>query len=512
MNVIFWQRNFNNLLTPLPVRYQVQRYSHSVIGGPKMAEISVTGPELDLWELAEYARNPIKIISEKGDAVWWGFVSEIKIDVGLWSVGINIDTMANVVGVAYEDDAAQGQPKITDWAQDDGSVAEYGQREILITSSGSNETHALAARDKYLAEKKYPVPVITPRDKGKDQAQLICRGWFDSLAWRYAPIPASLFYSYENVDMKGFIDQSVGDDTAHELAQGIWLSGNCDLYSISLYVKKVGSPTDNLKVALWSAVDGLPGAELTSGTVAGSSLGTSFAWKDIAVTEYDLTGYNSYFIKVSRSGSQDASNYYHVQLDGTAEYTLGDLLVSDGSSWTEIAADMPFRIYSNDDIETTQQISTFGSNFGQFIKGMRVDDQSGLYTASVRDGNANAYYEITELMKMGTSNYRRILGTIDEFRKLIIYEEPAIPTYTNLILRDGSLRDPYDTELRKEICPVGIWARFKDIIPGSVDTSRLADPSKMFIDEAEYSPIDDRLSLTPRGFIDPFQIGRPRDG
>jgi len=512
MNVIFWERNFNNLLTPLPVQYKVQRYSHSVIGGPKLAEIYVRGPELDLWELAEYARRPVNIISKKGDAVWWGFVAEIKIDVGLWSVGINIDSMANYVGVVYEDDQAQGVPKITNWSQDAGSVAEYGRREILISCSGSNETHALAARDKYLAEKKYPIPVITPRGKGENEAQLICRGWFDTLAWRYAPIPAKLFYSYERVDMKGFLNQAVGDDTAHELAQGIWLSGNCDLYSVSLYVKKVGSPGDNLKVALWSSVDGLPGAELTAGTVVGSTLGTSYAWKDIAVTAYDLTGYNSYFIKVSRSGSQDAANYYQLQLDGTAQYTLGDLLKSDGSTWTAVSADMPFRIYSNDSIETSQQISTFGSNFGQFFKGMRVDNRSGLYTASVRDGNANAYYEITELMKMGSNNYRRMLARIDEFRKMILYEEPQLTGTTNLILRDGSLRDPYNTEIRKDSCPVGIWARFKDIIPGSVDTSRLADPTKMFIDEAEYTPADDQLSLTPRGWIDPFQIGRPRDG
>jgi hypothetical protein len=509
MNVIFWERNFNNLLTPLPVSYQVKRYSHSVIGGPKMAEISVKGPELDLWELAEYARRPVKIISERGDAVWWGFVAEIKIDVGLWSVGINIDSMANYVGVVYEDDQAQGVPKITDWASAADSIAEYGQREILISCSGSNETHALAARDKYLAEKKYPIPVITPREKGENGAELICRGWFDTLAWRYAPILPHMFYSYETI---GTLDQSVGNDTYHEITQGIWLSGNCDLYSISLYVKKVGSPTDNLKVSLFSAVDGLPGSELTSGTVAGSSLGTSFAWKDIPVTAYDLTGYNSYFIKVSRSGSQDAANYYQVELDQGAQYTLGDFMVSDGSNWTSIGADMPFRIYSNDSIETSQQISTFGSNYGQFIKGIRVDDQSGLYTASVRDGNANAYYEITELMKMGSSNYRRMLIKVDEFRKMILYEEPALSSITNLILRDGSLRDPYNTEIRKDSCPVGTWARFKDIIPGSVDTSKLADPTKMFIDEAEYTPADDRLSLTPRGWIDPFSIGRPRDG
>src|SRR4030066_267651 len=187
-----------------------------------MAEIDVTGPELDLWELAEYARRPIKIYSKRGDAVWWGCVSEIKIDVGLWSVGINIDSMDNYIGVAYEDDADGGKPKKTSWASAADSISEYGQREILITSSGSNETHALAARDKYLAEKKYPIPVINPRDKGENGAQLICRGWFDTLAWRYAPIPTNLAFSFETI---GAINESFGN--VHQaLGQGIWFSGD----------------------------------------------------------------------------------------------------------------------------------------------------------------------------------------------------------------------------------------------------------------------------------------------
>ena len=279
-------------------------------------------------------------------------------------------------------------------------------------------------------------------------------------------------------------------------------------------MKKIGSPADNLKVSL-CVYDGtgVPGAELTSGTVVAGLVGTGYAWIDIPVTAYDLTGHAYYFLKVSRSGGQDAANYYQVRLDDLAQYNAGEFEISDGSNWGGGPwADLPFRIYSNDAIETTQQISTFGANYAQFLRGMRVDSQSGLYTASVRDGNANAYYEITELMRMGTINYRRLLATVDEFRKMILYEEPQLPTYPNLILNDGSLRDPYDTLIRKETCPVGIWARFKDIIPGSVDTSRLADPSKMFIDEAEYTPASDQLILTPRGWIDPFSIGRPRDG
>jgi hypothetical protein len=509
---MFQNRDFSSILSSPSVRYKVIRYSHSVMGGPKLAEIAVSGDELDLWELMEYARRPVKIISDQGDAVWWGFVAEIRIDIGLWSVGINIDSMANRVGVAYEDDANAGQPMITDWAEATDSISEYGMREILITSSGSNETHATAARDKYLAEKKYPIPVISQREKGENIASLICRGWFDTLAWKYAPIPTNLSYGYEII---GNQPCTIGEekDMIIAIAQGIWFSGNCNLASISVYIRKVGTPTDNLKVSLCVNTDGItPGTELTSGTIPGSSLGTDYAWVNIPVTTYEFIDYDSYFIKLSRSGSQEAYNYYEVLLDEDIQYPLGQFVVLVGSTWSPEKYDMPFRLYSDDIIDTSQQISNLVANYGQFINGISVDNQSGLYTASARDGNANAYYEITELMKMGTSNYRRLLAKIDEYRKMILYEEPAVSSKPNLILRDGSIRDPYDTPIRKDTCPVGIWARFKDIIPSSVDITKLADPSMMFIDEAEYIPDGDLLNLIPRGYIDPFQIGRPRDG
>src|SRR4030042_3629839 len=105
-----------------------------------------------------------------------------------------------------------------------------------------------------------------------------------------------------------------------------------------------------------------------------------------------------------------------------------------------------------------------------------------------------------------------MLCEVTSGRRLRVYEEPVIPSKANFILKDGSLQDPYDTVNRKETCPGGIWTRLKDIVPASLDITKLADPNTMFIDEAEYIPDEDRLSLTPRGFVDPFQIGRPRDG
>lgn len=509
--VVFWKRDFSKLLTPLQINYKVGPYSHSVIGGPKLAEITATGTELDLWELAEYARCPVQIFSDKGDAVWWGFVAEIKIDVGLWSVGVNIDSMTNYVGVAYEDDADQGQPKKTAWAEAADSTLEYGRRELLFTSSGSNSIHALAARDKYLAEMKYPTPVIIPREKGPNGAILYCRGWFDTLSWKYAPIPTNLSYGYDTI---GTLEYQFGDNNAKEIAQSLVLGSNCNLASISLYIKKVGNPTDNLKVSLNENTDDItPGAELTSGTVSGSSLSTDFGWVNIPVGIYGLTTYQKYFIKVSRSGAQDAVNYYKVCLDNVIKYPLGQFNVLIGANWAAGPdADMPFLLYSDDIIETSQQINTLVTLYGQFIQGVNIENQSGLFTASVRDGNANAYFEITELLKMGTSNYRRLLCEVTIGRRLRVYEEPILPVHSNFILRDGSLQDPYNTIIRKETCPVGIWTRLKDIVPSSVDVTKLSDPNIMFIDEAEYLPDEDRLNLTPRGFIDPFEIGTPRDG
>jgi len=356
MNVIFGDRDFSALLTPLPVIYTVKPYSHSVIGGPKKAEISAKGEELDLWELAEYARRPVNIFSDKGDAIWWGFVAEILINVGLWSVGINIDSMENYVAVAYEDDSNGGLPTKTAWSSAADSIAEYGRRELLYTSSGSNETHALAARDKYLAEKKYPIPMITTREKGENSATLFCRGWFDTLAWRY----------------------------------------------------------------------------------------------------YANAGENS--------------------------------------------------------VDTATQISTIASSCGEFLEGVDLETTSGISTKETRDGNGNGFYEITELLKMGTNNKRRMLCEVTIGRRLRVYEEPVIPSKPNLMLKDGSLRDPFDTPIRKDTCPVSFWMRMKDIIPASLDTTKLADPTTQFIDEMEYIPEEDRINPTPRGFIDPFKIGTPKDG
>jgi len=359
MNVVFSSRDFSQILVELPLNYIVTRYSHSVFGGPLAAEISVTGNQNDLWEMMERLRCPVAIYSDKGDAVWWGFVAAIDLTVGNVQAGATIDSMANRIAVAYNatdpTNENVGARMTTAWVEDALSVVVYGTRELLLTSSGSTAQHAESARDMALASMRFPQPTITfSETAGESGAILHCRGWFSTLDWTY--------YSAAAADV----------DTATQA-------------------------------------------------------------KNIAVAK------------------------------------------------------------------------------GPFFAGVKQDVTSGILTSAFRDGDGKSLYEIQELLKMGTSNTRRMLVSVDLNRYLTIYEEP-LPTNPFLITRDGKLRDAFDNPVRAETCPVGVWMRLKDVIPSSADTTLLADPTLAFVDIAEYEVESKILRLTPRNLENPWDVGRPTDG
>lgn len=60
------------------VTYTVTRMSHNAIGGPRRAEITVSGNMMDLWEYVEYMGCPVEIRDEVGRLAWWGYVYESR--------------------------------------------------------------------------------------------------------------------------------------------------------------------------------------------------------------------------------------------------------------------------------------------------------------------------------------------------------------------------------------------------------------------------------------------------
>jgi len=162
-----------------------------------------------------------------------------------------------------------------------------------------------------------------------------------------------------------------------------------------------------------------------------------------------------------------------------------------------------WRMYDNagiDVVETTTQVAEIVTSLGEFIEGMLIEDASGVSAIEYRDGDTNAQAEIVALLERGTSNGRRVLAEVTRERYLRLYEEPASGSSDYLLLADGSLHDAYDNPLPPGACVAGVWARLKDILPASIDTTRLADPALVFIEESEWDEGAYRLGrIEPRG-------------
>jgi len=667
LTVSIQSRAFSNELQTLPVQFKVGAYSWSVFGGPKSAEIQVEGDENDLWEMIERLRCPITIWSDNGDAVWWGFVAEVELQLPAWTVGVNIDSMYNRIAVAYTtaaDNGETGARETTSWLEDADSVAEYGRKELLYTSSGSSLAHAEAARAMLLAQKKFPIPTIERADNGKIGVTLRCRGWYSILNWRYYAESAGLemystsgpgdqavgtqsaivneaagasvgidgqianytaatisfdaatqrindsanglaiFLDGTTIRIKGSVSNdgtytitdganagyiavagsaivnetagaSVGidgqianytaatisfdaatqriNDSANGLAdflddttirvegsvsnngsyivlaggnagfiaveaanerigQGFQLSKAWTVKTVEINIKAVETVTDNVDVQICADASGAPGTVLGSGAITGSTVPADYVWMVINLTTpVSLDAGTPYWLVVKRSGALDAVNYFVLEVNEDLGYSAGALRLYTGAAWVARVpdADLNFKLSSTED--TAIQIKNIVTAAGEFITAVDLDCYSGLPISQFRDGDGLALYEVEEMLKMGTSNFRRMLATVDINRRVRIYEEPTNDN-PYLISKKGELRDALDNPVRAEQCPVGVYARLKDVIPGSLDTSKLADPSLMFVDEAEYTPDTGKLMVQPRGMESPWDIGRPIDG
>lgn len=172
---------------------------------------------------------------------------------------------------------------------------------------------------------------------------------------------------------------------------------------------------------------------------------------------------------------------------------------------------LDWQYYSNpntQNVETTDQIAAIVTAEGQFLTGAVIESPSGISSSEYRDGDATALIEIRELLRTGTSNGRRLLATVTKERRLRIYEEPEVGANDYLLSSTGELRNSYDVLVEGHKCPCGMWAQLKDVLPSSVDVSRLADPTRVFIEQSEYDARSLSLRLQPRGVLSPWDISR----
>lgn len=517
--VQIYDRAFQIPLTVPDLVFTVERYSHSAIGGPRAATIQVSGQARGLWDLLEWLRAPVEIYDARRTMVWWGYLNAVEVSIDAVRVRVGLDGMSNRVAVAYAHVEAgsetAGTRATTAWQQDDDSAATYGVKEMLAQIGSASGDQASAARDALLEDFHFPTAEvhILPGQAAIDSAVLHLRGWWDTLNWRYY----SQLAGKEAYEGDGVGTQDAGRTSANQrIGQSFQLAsaGGWEAAAVTLKLRKVGLPVDEVVIELCADAGGVPGGVLTS--ISAGAAGVPTSLNQYTFNFAPLAGGGFYFLQpgtiywlvVRRSGAINNDHYYQVDVDEGLGYLRGALRLWNGSSWIARSpdADLNFQVLGGR--ETTLQIADIVAASGQFLTGTLIEERSNMISNPYRRGDNTALYEIEELLRSGTVGGRRLLAQINRNREVVVWAEPQRDAYSAevFIKRDGKIENRWGDPYYATLCPVGVWALLKDVLPSNLDLGRLADPTLIFIEEAEFDALRGMYVPTARGQQSPHEL------
>lgn len=270
---------------------------------------------------------------------------------------------------------------------------------------------------------------------------------------------------------------------------------------ILVRLQRIGAPSDNVTVQLCADSAGAPGTVIEQVSVAASAISTAMEWTAFGFGNTNTISYGTtYWIVISRSGANDAQNYYMVDVDESLAYPRGVLKLWTGAAWADRAtnADLIFRVMGA--WETTAQIRQIVADVCPFLAGVDIVSPSGVYSNQYRNGETLALDELEALLDSGTSNGRRLLAEVTPERILRIYEQPAAAE-SLLMASDGTLQTLTGGAWGPGKLPHGQWI-------GLLDED---DEAPFFCERAEVDCQSGHYSaLEPEGAGDVFHMGIQR--
>ena len=293
-----------------------------------------------------------------------------------------------------------------------------------------------------------------------------------------------------------------------DMAQSFQLSAGDVVEYITLYLKKVGSPTGTLTLRIETDSGGSPSGTLVSphatATMSESALSTGYTSETFTFAEtFGIDGSTTYWLVLTTDSSASLVNAAVWGTDrSNPNYVNGTLKVKNGGTWYDSEIDACFEV--------------FGVGAGQFITDVIIRDASGVYTSAQRDGNERALEVIRDLLEAGSSNNRQMLMEIDNQRRMILYEEPARPAAGQASYRiragDGGLEIvhvPSGQVVPPHECPVGVWVDVEALLDGGLGARLAITP--VFVQQVGYDAQGGKLTgLVTRDRKDVFDIERDR--
>ncbi len=254
------------------------------------------------------------------------------------------------------------------------------------------------------------------------------------------------------------------------------------LNAVELRVRAVGTPSDNLRVSLYTDSAGAPGTLLEQATLAGSSLTDEVEWVSFAFANTTALAYGTtYGLVIDRTGTMDADDFYEVEIDTDAGYSRGAMWLYDGTAYQSATGDLIFRCLGATD--TATQIAGVVSAAGIEIDTTLVESASGIYALQYRGDDERAMSIIDDLLAQGTSTGGRLLATTVGGQIVRIYAQP-VATSRLWVWRDGTLLAAAGAPALAGWLPVGVWVHLDDLLLTGV----WAGLSPLFVERASYQP------------------------
>jgi hypothetical protein len=269
---------------------------------------------------------------------------------------------------------------------------------------------------------------------------------------------------------------------------------------IEIRLKRIGGPTDGVKVQLISDSAGSPGSVLQEATVDGDNISLDMDWVSFDIGSTSLFYGTTYGIVISRTGANDPDNYYEVDLDNKAQYAGGTCKAYDGAAYQTMspACDLIFRVLGARD--TGAQATWIFTDIGGFVTS--DTPTTGIASNQYRDGELTAYDELEAILDLGNSSGTRLIARTTQGRAAIVTAKPDSATARYVLTDESQMVDLFGQAAEPGVLPAGEWVH----LASTADLGPWAKLSPVFVERAEYSP-GSGWKLEPEGAEDTFDMG-----
>jgi hypothetical protein len=286
---------------------------------------------------------------------------------------------------------------------------------------------------------------------------------------------------------------------ANKVAQRFQLSSatGWTVREVRVQAAKVGTPTDNLRVRLYSGTSTEPVTVLTSATKTAAQVSETMGWLTFDLgAGVALSTATDYWISIDRDGAASTTNFYLAGLESgeDLEYTYTLKCQDAYTGWWEdplpapLGCRMPFRLSGK--TATTVQIDDMLDS-ADWVTAVTIRTASGVETGIYRDGEQTVLSEVERLLEMGTSTGGRLLARMMPDRSAIVEAAPTVDSTPLRMNGAGQVRHHMGQPLAAGELPAGAWVAVDGVPPGWQDVATF------FVERAEYDVDGARLRLEP---------------